>query len=140
MSDMAPPTIIELKAPTIDPGVSCIAVVADEYALELSYAIARAGGKAFVSFTDPLIHRFGAPNDEARSGHPLFNLGLQHYAALEVLNSPWIAELARQNEVHPKHSPGLYSGYRHFVWTFHDSTFECVASDFSVRIHPEPIG
>jgi len=29
--------------------------------------------------------------------------------------------------VHDRHSPARYSALRHFIFTFHDSTFECVA-------------
>ena len=38
------------------------------------------------------------------------------------------------NAVHPYHSPELFSSYRHFVLSFHDTTFECVAKDYSVDV------
>lgn len=34
------------------------------------------------------------------------------------------------NAVHPRHSSANYDSLRHFIITFHDSTFECVARDF----------
>jgi hypothetical protein len=33
----------------------------------------------------------------------------------------------RMNRVHPSHKPQHFEGLRHFVFTFHDDTFECVA-------------
>ncbi|MER8399122.1 hypothetical protein [Mesorhizobium sp. M1348] len=79
-----------------------------------------------------LALQFGLPNDEALSGHRLYKLGLQPYAAFEVLNSSWIGSLEQANRVHSSHQPGLFSGYRHFIFTFHDSTLEFVAESFSM--------
>ncbi|MER8368444.1 hypothetical protein NKH70_15555 [Mesorhizobium sp. M0991] len=45
-----------------------------------------------------LALQFGLPNDEALSGHRLYKLGLQPYAAFEVLNSSWIGSLEQQIE------------------------------------------
>jgi hypothetical protein len=36
------------------------------------------------------IMKFGYPNDEALSGHPLYEKGLRRYGLFEVLNSSWI--------------------------------------------------
>jgi hypothetical protein len=69
---------------------------------------------------------FGSPNDEALGGHPLFDRGLEFYAAHRVLNSSWIRQLERMNRVHPMHSPESFSRLSHVILTFHDSTFECV--------------
>src|SRR5262249_17748356 len=72
-------------------------------------------------------HYFGPPNDEALSGHPLYRKGLRHYGVCEVKNSSWVRALERMNRVHPSHHPRMFSRYRHFVFTFHDTTFECIA-------------
>lgn len=74
---------------------------------------------------------FGPPNDEAFSGHPLQPRGLKPYAAFEVLQSSWIRSLERMNSVHPHHKPERFVELRHFVLSFHDSTFECVAAGIS---------
>ena len=85
---------------------------------------------------DPyLALQFGPPNDEAISGHRLYGLGLQLYSAFEVLNSSWIASLEKANRVHSSHMPKLFSAYRHFILTFHDSTLEFVARSFAVSLH-----
>ncbi|MCV3209008.1 hypothetical protein OHD62_24970 [Mesorhizobium sp. YC-39] len=84
---------------------------------------------------DPyLALQFGPPNDEAINGHRLYGLGLKPYSAFEVFNSSWIASLERANRVHPSHTPELFSGYRHFILTFQDSTLEFIAKSFSTSV------
>jgi hypothetical protein len=73
--------------------------------------------------------KFGGPNDETLSGHPLYGKGLEFYAAHEVINSQWIAEEERINSVHPQHRGGWHETLRHYVFTFHDETLECLAED-----------
>src|SRR5438874_12236251 len=70
---------------------------------------------------------FGAPNDEALHGHPLTKVGLGYYSAQEVENSSLIQMLERRNAVHPRHDRERFlEGMRHFIFTFHNSTLECV--------------
>ena len=80
------------------------------------------------------VFQFGPPNDEAISGHRLYGLGLRPYSAFEVRNSSWIASFEKANRVHSSHRPELFSGYRHFILTFHDSTLEFIARSFSVSL------
>ena len=54
--------------------------------------------------------RFGAPGDEAMSGHPLYGKGLDGYQAHEVFNSRWIEEAITVNSVHPRHSDARSGG------------------------------
>lgn len=89
---------------------------------------------AVVEFDHAYAHLFGPPNDEAFHGHPLAKRGLKPYSAAEVLRSSWVRRLERMNSVHPYHSPELFDSYRHFVFAFHDSTFECVAEDLAVSL------
>ena len=90
---------------------------------------------ALVTFSRPYAHLFGPPNDEAFSGHPLASRGLRPYGAFEVHTSSWVRTLERMNSVHPLHRAEQFSGLRHFIFAFHDTTFECVAHDFSVSHH-----
>lgn len=69
---------------------------------------------------------FGSPNDEAVSGHPLFGRGLDYYAVHSVEDSSWVRRLERMNSVRPQHNASGFLRLRHFIVTFHDSTFECV--------------
>jgi hypothetical protein len=87
---------------------------------------------AVARFECAIAHFFGPPNDEAFSGHPLAKRGLSPYGAFEVLSSSWIRTLERMNSVHPFHRPEPFAFCRHFILTFHDSIFECVARRFSI--------
>lgn len=87
-----------------------------------------------IRFIRPRSHVFGSPNDEALSGHPLYDRGLRHYAAYEVKSSSWVRSLERMNSVHPQHTKGMFESCRHIIITFHDSTFECVADGYDVNV------
>jgi hypothetical protein len=88
---------------------------------------------AMVEFDGYSAFMFGPPNDEAFDGHPLAERGLRPYAVFEVVHSSWIRRLERMNSVHPCHRPEAFADLKHYVFAFHDSTFECVARSFSVR-------
>lgn len=88
---------------------------------------------AVIHFESPYAHMFGPPNDEAFSGHPLAKRGLSPYAAFEIQQSSWLRKLERMNAVHPNHRPGRYLKDRHFIFAFHDSTFECIAVGFTTK-------
>ncbi len=77
----------------------------------------------------------GWPNDEALSGHRLWESGLKevgYYGAAEVRNSSWIAEIEKGNSVHPQHKPERFAALRHYILLFHDSTFECLAEGYTI--------
>jgi hypothetical protein len=82
------------------------------------------------------VTKFGYPNDEALGGHPLYKHGLAAYGVFEVLSSSWIQQMTEQNRVcFPRTSD---SKMRHFIFTFHDSTFECVADGLRATLSTEP--
>jgi len=76
-----------------------------------------------LKFDSPNI-KYGAPNDEARNGHPLAKYGLGLYGLFEVENSSWVTEAMTANRVHPSHSDKLFVGQRHFVACFKDVMLE----------------
>lgn len=78
---------------------------------------------------------FGPPNDETLAGHPLAHRGLRPYGSYVVEPSSWVHRLERMSSVHPQHDPKRFDELRHFILTFHDSTFECVARSFTVEVH-----
>ncbi len=82
---------------------------------------------AVVEFEGPIAHFLGPPNDEAFKGHPLAARGLRPYGTYEIKGSSWVRALEKMNRVHPRHSQTPYRRLRHFVISFHDSTFECIA-------------
>lgn len=57
---------------------------------------------------------FGAPNDEAISGHPLWPPGLAEVRWLGLVErSARVRALAAQNSVHPSHDPRRYDFLDH---------------------------
>jgi hypothetical protein len=76
------------------------------------------------------------PNDEAFSGYPLADRGLMPYGAYRIERSSWVRRLERMNRVHENHRAERFDRLTHFVLTFHDSTFECVAERFHFETHP----
>lgn len=142
-------TVLQLyDAPCPDAGAPLPVVLCNEHNLFLAYIVAtqEAGGIreispktsglpiAIVKFLFYRSYMFGSPNDEAFMGHPLAGRGLQPYAAFEIEQSSWIRQLERMNAIHPNHKPELFASYRHFVFAFHDSTFEVVADSFEVQL------
>lgn len=83
---------------------------------------------AIVVFRGVWSQMLGAPNDEAFDGHPLAARGLGPYRPFVVRNSSWVRALERMNSRHEFHDgPRFLREHVHYVFAFHDSTFECVA-------------
>ena len=135
--------------PSIEPGAPIPVVLSNDDMTFLAYVIAEpdpdwdgtprsltpdSGGTpvAVVRFEHCRALYFGAPNDEALAGHPLAARGLEPYTAFEVQESSWVDRLEGMNRVHPMHSATLFEDCRHFIFTFHDSTFECVANSYAI--------
>ena len=78
--------------------------------------------------------KFGGPNDEVMHGHPLSGRGLVQYGAHVIHESPWLAEEEQINSVHPHHNAEGYRRLRHYLFAFHDETFEALARDVEVRL------
>jgi hypothetical protein len=139
--------------PPLDSGAPLPSLVTDDSHLLLAYMVSQHDSPsdgaqprlvsasspdkqiAIVRFQTPYGHSFGPPNDEALAGHPLSSHGLKPYSWFEVLESSWIQSLQEMNSVHPRHRPESFKTYHHYIATFHDSTFECVARGFGVIPH-----
>jgi len=89
---------------------------------------------ALVRFHRCHASMFGPPNDEAFAGHPLSGRGLKPYSANVIEHSSWVRSLERMNSVHPYHRPEAFESYKHFIFAFHDSTFECIAYGYKVYL------
>ena len=146
--------VVELRdAPQPDIGAPLPTLLCDEHHVVLAYLVfepdpawdgsyatvvtpdSEGMAVACVRFKWPRAHMFGPPNDEAFEGHPLACRGLHPYAVFEVHNSSWIRKLEQMNSVHPYHNREQFlERLRHFVFAFHDSTFECIAVGFEVEI------
>ncbi|EEF60707.1 hypothetical protein [Pedosphaera parvula] len=84
------------------------------------------------------VTKFGYPNDEALPGHPLSETGLDAYGVYEVRNSSWVKLITEQNRVAFPKTPD--SKQRHFIFTFHDSTLECIARGLRPSLSTKPYG
>lgn len=129
---MPDPIVSEIDAPLMQPGAPMPELIASDGSLTVSY-FAPDDRRMHVRFTRPCAHYFGPPNDETLDAHPLAKAGLGMYRAWEVRHSRWIEELREMNRVHPHHSDARFDKLRHFIWTFHDNTFECLAEAFVVE-------
>jgi len=111
-------------------------VLSDESKILLAY-ITRYPDEslALVEFDLYWTYMFGAPNNEAFEGHPLATRGLRPYGAFRIADSSWVRQLERMNSVHPNHNSNRFDALKHFVFAFHDSTFECVAESFTISQH-----
>ena len=97
------------------------------------------GGQAVIEFKRCFVTKFGYPNDEAQEGHPLYGIGLEKggYGIYEVFGSSWKKTLVAQNKIRfPDRD--WFGDCRHFIITFHDSTFECLADDFTAKLDSRP--
>lgn len=146
MSDTQPDVVVEVDLGfSPEPAIALPVLVQSDTTTLLGFnAIrplgdgARTGpvGVAILSFDVCLLARFGHPNDEALSGHPLWVNGLRHYRTHEVVNSSWAAETDAVNRLaFPAHAE---FSVRHFVVTFIDSTFECLAQDIAAELIESP--
>ncbi len=146
------------RVPQASAGAPMPVVLADEQRLLLAYLAAErhadwsappasvgdspAQGESvvLVEFEGHRAYMHGPPNDEALRGHPLAPRGLTQYGVFEVERSSWVRRLEQMNRVHPGHDPARYERLRHFIFTFHDSTFECVAEDLTASVRVAPLG
>lgn len=86
-----------------------------------------------VTFKRCMLYKFGFPDDEALHSHPFYKFGLEPYSAHYLEKSPWIDEFIKMESKHPSFKPDKFNGLKHYIFTFHDSTFECIAMDFSLQ-------
>ena len=128
--------VVELEVPYFDPepNVPAPVVLQSESKCLLVYWDRDSNRKA-LEFSRCSISKFGYPNDEALGGHRLYGKGLGFYSFFEVIDSEWIAELRKVNQVRFPNFRA-FAGKRHFIITFHDSTFECIASGFGAAKLP----
>jgi hypothetical protein len=128
LSDFA---ALDIEQPAIHSDAVCLRLVFEN---KIPVVVAGRVAKliAAVRFKRPLACYFGLPNDEALSGHPLYNRGLQPCRAYEVGGSSWIAELSKRNSVHPSHTSDSFADMHHYLFTFKDELFECVAAGYEL--------
>ncbi len=90
-------------------------------------------GVAIVKFKKRYIYKFGIPNDEVLLGHQYYKIGLKPYSFMEVKDSDWIKEIIRIESHHPYFDKHSFGKLKHYIFTFKDNTFECIAEDYSIE-------
>lgn len=86
-----------------------------------------------IRFTGYLKYTFGSPGDETIHGHPYAKFRMSAYSFYELKNSDLIEFLKKVDQVHPYHDKEKWKHYKHYIITFHDNMFECVAQGFEIR-------
>ena len=87
-----------------------------------------------VTFFKSHSHRFGMVNDEAASGHPLYDKGLEVYRTHVIENSTWLEEHKQIHKVHHRYSDRDWIDYKHYLLFFHDEIFEILFSgDYKIE-------
>jgi hypothetical protein len=137
--------------PQSSPGAPCPTVIATDYSTHVIFYLhdlpvgwdgksvrpvdlKSEGSVAILTLENCFAHQFGPPGDEDISGHPLYSQGLGPYGAFRVERSRWLAELEQRNSVHPYHKKAKFLANKvHYIFTFHDSTLEAIASGFNIR-------
>ena len=131
--------IVDLKLGILpEAAVSGAVLLQTETSAHLLFNAMRGGedaGLAVVEFTRCLLTRFGYPNDEARWG--ISSYAHVSYGIYEVERSSWIEEVVRLNRLR---FPGTRDDYvkKHYLFTFHDSTLQCLADGMKLEVTSEP--
>lgn len=97
-------------------------VLAKDGTLVLSYLawLGRKHSHIIVTFHVAFGHRFGPPDRRGAAAHPLAARGLKPDGAFEVKDSSW--------------ARGAFGGKgRHYLFTFRDAAFECVAEGYGAE-------
>ncbi len=88
-------------------------------------------GRAVVQIKGLVQSKFGYPNDEAFSGHPLYGRGFDGCGVVEVFGGSWVRELIAQNKIPFPNTRDNWK-CRHFIFPFKEHVFECLANDIQV--------
>lgn len=75
-----------------------------------------------ISFLGSYDQRFGPPDENEIYFHPMASIGLEPYSAFELAPSEWADKMTFTNDL------------RHYIFTFHDSTFEILARSYSIEV------
>ena len=127
---------------TVDYGAPSPTIISNDNKLFIIFYSAEAVRNdeiVVVSFKFCTTYRFGSPSNETIQGHPYYALGLRSGGFYELKNSDLIKQLQSVASIHPNHNAARWQKCRHFILTFHDNMFECVAEDFEVRFDKKSI-
>lgn len=93
---------------------------------------------AIVEFDGCFSAKLGSPNEDGFAAHPLCGRGGDPGSVQRVLNSPWLREVKDIDGGHSQADNATAHELTHFIFWFHDSTFECLAQSFRVEVVRTP--
>jgi len=117
--------------PEWDTGAPCPKIFADEHVVYLAYYTPH-DSVSVIRFEHCFDFKMGMPDENKVMLHPLGTNGLEAYEAHVVEDSSWIAELEERYKVITDFTRAIQRDYQHYVFIFHDRTFECVTSGYSI--------
>ena len=132
----AGPSAIDVPLPATAAPVPFI--VANEYKTLLCYRVLGAPPelRALVSFHGVHATRWGPVIDEHLSAHEFGRVGPGFYSPYQYSNSEWLDQAIGAAVV--ASSPWFLGTLYHFVFPFHESTFECLAASIRVEVSSAP--
>lgn len=83
--------------------------------------------------------RCGHPNDEARPGHVFYEAGFDGTEIVEIEESPWLREVMAVNAVRFPDPTRMFSGVRHHIFPFKETTLEILWRDFDHALTRQPV-
>ncbi len=89
-------------------------------------------GVITLKFKIYLKYIFGIPGNETIEGHPYSKFGMKSYSFYELKESPLINEVQSIEKGHPYFDEKKWTKYKHYIITFHDNMFECIAQDYEI--------
>lgn len=117
-----PPPLVGAPHPT---------VLASEHRVILLYYSAKNYEKAICVFDHCFEFRMGMPSADKINDFPLHKYGIDAWGAYLVNESPWVSELDQLYGVIREFSVEARN-YKHYVFTFHDRSFECISSGLEI--------
>lgn len=124
--------VLENIFPHWDIGAPTPTLLADEHKVSLAYYTQELD-VALITFSHCFEYKMGMPDENLVGNHRLGKKGLREYEAHLIENSEWITELEKNYKVISNYSRDGRQ-YQHYVFTFHDRSFECIASDYTIQI------
>ncbi len=124
--------VIEGVFPIWDIGAPTPTIFSDEHNVHLAYYTCD-NEVAIISFSHCFEHTMGMPDENMVDSHPLGGKGLTEYEAHVVENSKWMQDLESRYGVISDFSRATDREYKHYIFIFHDRSFECISSGYTIQ-------
>lgn len=117
----------------INDGYPSPKIISDSYNLYLNFKIDDENDDSItLKFINYHIYKMGFPGNETLCYHPYSIYGVNTSDIYLIKDSKWINELKEIDKNHPYHNEAKWDSLNHYIITFHDDLFECIAKDFEI--------